>query len=238
MTKKYKIITASVASVLVLIIAGLAIGLVLVAQQVQMTNSVSVTYTANNVECEITIYAIHFLDGRHNDLEAATYTEELLENRKLVAIQERDEEGAIISDVYSVTDYIKAYENEGSVGATSFTRRSHTFDVVDLQVIEDPYNEGITISSSVGYFFVVKNTSSFGIVASIDREIYAKTADQRNNMEIAGGVYYEDGLDTTTHESYIAPNEESLILGYIVMVGDINEDASLNVDLPLLVEKA
>jgi len=53
MTKKYKIIVSVVAALLVLIIAGLAVGLVLVAQQVQMTNAVSVTYSANNVDCSI-----------------------------------------------------------------------------------------------------------------------------------------------------------------------------------------
>jgi len=80
MTKKAKIIVAAFSAFLVLVIAGLAVGLVLVAQQVQMTNSVSVTYIANNVDCTVEVNAVHWLGavGKTHYIKQDTDTAKLV----------------------------------------------------------------------------------------------------------------------------------------------------------------
>ncbi len=54
MKTKQKILIGTIIAVLVFAICGLAIGLVLVAQQANMSNTMTISYTANNVDCIVT----------------------------------------------------------------------------------------------------------------------------------------------------------------------------------------
>ena len=69
MSSKTKIAVATLGVVLVLAVIGLTIGLVLVASQGVVTNSMSVSYTASNVACTITADAYHY--DRNNTKGAA-----------------------------------------------------------------------------------------------------------------------------------------------------------------------
>lgn len=60
MSSKTKIAVATLGVVLVLAVIGLTIGLVLVASQGVVTNSMTVTYSATNVACTISAEAYHY----------------------------------------------------------------------------------------------------------------------------------------------------------------------------------
>ncbi|MBQ4557840.1 MAG: hypothetical protein IJA61_00485 [Clostridia bacterium] len=235
MTRKYKIITSVVASVLVLIIAGLAIGLVLVAQQVQMTNSVSVTYKANNVNCEITSWGLHFLGGGEDARVIAdtALPEEDTDTKKAILIDAKDSEGNDIT-LRSVTDVIHAYENEGTnESGQTIATREHSFQDVVMQPVAD-YNNS-TASSEVGYYFKIKNTGPNNITITLS---YTGTED---NIWI--WCCYEDsynvgengGLDDTLSDLILAPEEEGLV-AFVMCVTDINQDANYTGNLIVTIE--
>jgi len=174
MTKKAKIIVAAVAAFLVLVIAGLAVGLVLVAQQVQMTNSVSVTYTANNVECDIEIFAVHYLT---ESFETSPSVSSFLNSTtaEIVQILGEDENGNETRS-NSISKHIYAYENDGASNPTNLTN-TYTFEDVQLQPIKG--SDGSTKSSVVVYYFRlgglksnVRATVSFqGLLDNLTEEI-------------------------------------------------------------------
>ncbi len=60
MKTKHKIAIISIITVLVLSVIGMTIGLVLVAQQATMNNSMTISYTANNVDCIVTASGLNY----------------------------------------------------------------------------------------------------------------------------------------------------------------------------------
>lgn len=150
MTKKYKILISIVASVMVLVIAGLAVGLVLVAQQVQMTNSVSVTYTADNIECEIKTYAIHYLTHDYNITAAIDLNN--IDSTKMEIVP-------LIVDgkeVNSVTDIFHAYQNDKTdASGKNYATSEREFKEVVLRPIAAA--DGSSTSSTIVYYFEITN---------------------------------------------------------------------------------
>ncbi|MBE5735156.1 MAG: hypothetical protein E7361_01760 [Clostridiales bacterium] len=63
MKTKQKIMVIAIVSVLLLAVIGLSIGLVLVAQQATMNNSMTISYTANNVDATITASGINYANA-------------------------------------------------------------------------------------------------------------------------------------------------------------------------------
>ncbi len=76
MKTKHKIAIISIIAVLVLSVIGMAIGLVLVAQQANISNSMTISYQATNVDATITTNAKLFkADGSTNDIELKDSTD-------------------------------------------------------------------------------------------------------------------------------------------------------------------
>ncbi len=87
MKTKQKVLVITIIAVMALAIIGLTIGLVLVAQQATLNNSMTVSYTANNVDATITATGINYStatattgttielsDGTTKDLTTKTFT--------------------------------------------------------------------------------------------------------------------------------------------------------------------
>ncbi len=60
MNTKQKALIITIIAVMALAIIGLAVGLVLVAQQATLNNSMTISYTANNADCTITASAMQY----------------------------------------------------------------------------------------------------------------------------------------------------------------------------------
>jgi len=249
MTKKYKIITAAIVSTLVLVVAGLTVGLVLVAQQVQMTNSVKVTYNATNVDCDITIWAVHYVAPTSYDImqypnvplteadllppAANTAEKEIV---RIVPQGETDESKWL----NSITHEIHAHENEGTdilwdEYEVTTTSRTLSFEDVTLQPVEKlGVTEPASISSYVVFFFQITNTSGESISGGVD-----VISEEINNITHADGCVVEYGqgyeLDTSS-KSISLSNNETILYGVVFQVEDISSDADLkaNISLTLL----
>ncbi|MBQ4558156.1 MAG: hypothetical protein IJA61_02125 [Clostridia bacterium] len=228
MTKKAKIIVAAVAAFLVLVIAGLAVGLVLVAQQVQMTNSVSVTYNANNVDCEITTYGIHYLKMEDHYFDACTIREPLAEGAQeevdgdmmAVLIEEKDAQGNV-TKLRSATDTIRAYENAGSGDATTIATRTRTFEDVVLKPVENE-DDGESESSVVGYYFKIKNNCAVNIIVTV--AIGENPTKDNNITKHLLGQETETDITTTGLPVIIEPNAEGYV-GVAMFITTLSESA-------------
>ncbi|MBQ4558024.1 MAG: hypothetical protein IJA61_01440 [Clostridia bacterium] len=246
MTKKYKVITAVIASALVLVIVGLAIGLVLVAQQVQMTNSVSVTYTANNVDCDVTVWAVHYLapNDANEDMSFFIDTDfsfdplaESTETAKIVQFETED--NGELKKVNSITHQIRAYENEGTENGTTYTSRTLTFDNVELQAVSNRTGSA-SVSSCVIYFFKITN-KSYNVEINIAGSILEEDIEEANNISYGvGGVadMSTDGdmsllsFDSAACPDFVQSDSEGII-AFCVFATDINADAELKANFSL-----
>jgi len=242
MTKKAKIIVAAVAAFLVLVIAGLAVGLVLVAQQVQMTNSVSVTYNANNVDCEITTYGIHYLKMTDHYFDAWAIREPLAEGAQeevdgdmmAVLIEEKDAQGNVTARLRSATDTIRAYENAGSGDATTFATRTRTFENVVLKPVEDEDN-GESESSVVGYYFKIKNNCAVNIIVTV--AIGENPTKDNNITKQLLGQETESDITNTGLPVIIEPNAEGYV-GATMFITTLSESADFQGNIIVSIQQA
>jgi len=221
MTKKAKIIVAAVAAFLVLVIAGLAVGLVLVAQQVQMTNSISVTYVANNVDCNITSYAIHHIAEVENAWNK-TINLNSIDTTKMEIVQVKD--GEIF--VNSVTDEIHAYDT--NTEGKNYLEKTRTFNEVTLRPVAASDNS--TTSSVVIYYFEITNNAPSGGKNLLIGLSYSPAKTTDNNVEIG---------HTTTHAGFaiiVQPGEMGIVK-FSITIDDISKDANWSGNLELTIEQ-
>ena len=208
------------AAVLVLVIAGLAVGLVLVAQQVQMTNSVSVTYTADNVECDITAYAIHHIADVES-AESKTIDLNNIDSTKMEIVQVSDGDGYI----NSATDEIRAYDSDGiEINSNkSWLFKHRSFAPVTLRPVAAA--DGSTTSSTVIYYFEIINKSGFTITVSPN---YDEPEDD-DNVIISG---YANG------GAIGLPANNSRLIKYSIKIDNISNDANYNGTISFKIEKS
>ncbi|MBQ4558155.1 MAG: hypothetical protein IJA61_02120 [Clostridia bacterium] len=247
MTKKYKIITAVIVSTLVLVVAGLTVGLVLVAQQVQMTNSVTVTYNATNVDCDITIWAVHYVAPTSYDI--MSYTNVPLTEADLLPPAANTAEKEIVRIVpqgetdeskwlNSITHEIHAHENEGTdilwdEYEVTTTSRTLSFEDVTLQPVEKlGVTEPASISSYVVFFFQITNTSGESISGGVEviSEEISNIAYAQGRISESDDQGYE--LDTSSDRISLS-NNETRLYGVVFQVEDISSDADLNANISL-----
>ena len=208
------------AAILVLVIAGLAVGLVLVAQQVQMTNSVSVTYTADNVECDITAYAIHHIADVES-AESKTIDLNNIDSTKMEIVQVSDGD----SYVNSVTDEIRAYESDGiEINSNkSWLFKHRSFAPVTLRAVAA--EDSSTTSSVVIYYFEIINKSGFTITVSPN---YDEPEDDDN--VIISGYYNGTGLQLLANNS--------MLVKYSIKIDNISNNANYNGSIRLMIGKS
>ena len=229
MTKKYKIIISIVASVMVLVIAGLAVGLVLVAQQVQMSNSVSVTYTADNIECEIKTYAIHYLTHDY-DITAAIDLNNI-DSTKMEIVP-------LIVDgkeVNSVTDIFHAYQNDGTdASGKNFATSEREFKEAVLRPIAAA--DGSSTSSTIVYFFEITNKLPYSgsVLENIGGQVVYNFTNENNityEIDILSDMNSTLDTDGTITHPYTYVREYTL--AFKVKATDVFQDAELAGDICL-----
>jgi len=221
MSTKQKIAVSIIAAVMTLAIVGLAIGLILVAQQVQVTNTVSLTYKANNVVCDIKAYAVHSIvdynDGNFSiqDLVAngRAYNNGVLDTEKFEAI--KFDSGEVF-----ITDNIHAYEQ--NTEDLNYLEKTHSFENVVLRPIKGLDDKAT--SSIAWYCFEITNNAVAGGM-TIGIELKQPTAG--DNITIS-----RSSSDVVT----IAPGETRLVY-FSVKVTDVSKDAEFNGNLVLDIQE-
>jgi len=209
MSKKYKIVVAVISSLLILLIIGLGIGLVLVAQQVQMSNNVTIKYRADNVECDIAAYAIHFTKASHGgDITDYDY-ENLDEFDSNIGnvVQLIVSEDPIEKANYAI-DHILPHHGANQ----SVYEMERTFDHVDLVPV---VNGNTTKSSEVFYYFAI-TAKTKPLVVSLS---YDESA-TKDNMEVEFG--FTHGLDEPI------PAGTTYVYWFKIYIIDLEADANFS----------
>ncbi|MBQ4558154.1 MAG: hypothetical protein IJA61_02115 [Clostridia bacterium] len=221
MTKKAKVIVAVVAAFLVLVIAGLAVGLVLVAQQVQMTNSVSVTYVANNVDCNIQSYAIHHIAEVENSWNK-TINLNSIDTAKMEIVQVKD--GEIF--VNSVTDEIRAYNT--NTDGKDYLEKTRTFNEVTLRPVAA--SDTSTTSSVVMYYFEITNNAPSGGKNLYVGYTWSPEATTDDN------VYITCDMANGISAIIVQPGEMGIVR-FSIKIDDISKNANWSGNLKLTIEQ-
>ncbi|MBQ4558519.1 MAG: hypothetical protein IJA61_04025 [Clostridia bacterium] len=221
MSTKQKIAVSIIAAVMTLAIVGLAIGLILVAQQVQVTSTVSVTYKANNVVCDIKAYAVHSIVEYENGEDniqtlianGLAYSDEVLDTEKFEAI--KFESGEVF-----ITDNIHAYEQ--NTEDLNYLEKKHSFENVVLRPIKG-LDDKATSSIAWYCFEITNNAVAGGMMIGVK----LKQPTDRDNITISR---------SSSSVVTIAPGETELVY-FSVKVTDVSKDAEFNDNLVLEIEQ-
>ncbi|MBQ4558115.1 MAG: hypothetical protein IJA61_01915 [Clostridia bacterium] len=145
MNSKTKIAISAIGIVMVLAIIGLTIGLVLVAQQAQVGNTMKVTYEANNVACTIVTSAadangVVKVDG-----------EDSVTDKFYVYTEGTDVDGTTVATSNHVfADAVLTVKKAANSDAAEFTSVTYTFVVTNDHTTSGDVT-GKSITASVSY---------------------------------------------------------------------------------------